>query len=372
MSVLPILPLLLIAPVSTGDEAAVEQATQSFFATAAKQQDEAFLAACVSDLSRSELVLLNTFYEVLGLAPFEVLYPEAPYVNQGRALAAFQVKSPLDTSAPSTSWLWFEQSEAGAWLVRRLDPDGDYSREWLFEEGKPGVAAEPAAAANLLLQAMQQGDRRQAERASSYMAWSGTGDGFAALHQTARDVGLRFRSEPAEVREDRAIVPFGLDFPGSPPVDSLMLLERREGGWLATGLERERQQAEAFLRGEVSAIEDPTSPFLCVERILAAIQEDRPVRLRRLASPAFRDAQPGIGRYMELASRGGSVSLPRGGLEVANERAVARVQVRANGERTSTNVLWLLARIPDGWRLVEETEIPDRAESYLAGPVEAK
>ncbi|MGK0218933.1 MAG: hypothetical protein ACI9HE_002430, partial [Planctomycetota bacterium] len=41
---------------------------------------------------------------------------------------------------------------------------------------------------------------------------------------------------------------------------------------------------------------------------------------------------------------------------------------RAAGNANAENVVWLLERTPAGWRLVEETEIPDRAEAFLVSP----
>lgn len=373
MRLLTLLPLVLVQPAPSSDLEGVSHSASAFFEAARTQDAEAFKAHCSQESKRSERVLLDTFFEVLGSAPFEVSFPEAPLVNAGRALACFQVSSPLDSGAAAPAcWLWLEQQAPVGWVVLRLDGDQRYSREWLYETPKPGLCTGPHAASLTLFDALHAGDLGAAERACSDLAWAGTVGGLITLYQATQDMGLRFGVQTAEIQGTRALVPFGLDNgprDGSEfKADSLLLLELRGTGWIATGFDRDAEHGQAFLRGEVAAIEDPASPFLCAERLAASINSDRPVRLRRLCSTAFRESEQGLLRYERLAESGGSVELPRTGMEIRGQRCIVRVQLRAVGTAKAENTLWLLERTPQGWRLVGETDVAGRAEAFLVSP----
>lgn len=377
MRLLALIPLVLVQPAPNSDLEAVTESTAAFFEAARTQDAEAFDGQRTQDARRSDRVLLDTFYDVLGSGSFEVSYPESPLVNGARAIAAFKVSSSLDSGAAApTSWLWLEQQAPNGWAVQRLDSDQRYSREWLYETGKDGLAADPAAASVALFEAMHAGDALAAERACSDLAWAGTDDGLETLYQAAQDMGLRFGVQPAEVQDARALIPFGLDFGldvaldvgGELKADSVLLLEQHGSGWIATGFGRDTEHAQDFLQGHVAAIEDPASPFLCAERLVAAINAARSVRMRHLCGTAFREGGLGLARYERLVESGGSIELPRTGMEVSGERCSVRVQLRAAGNANAENVVWLLERTPAGWRLVEETEIPDRAEAFLVSP----
>lgn len=373
MRLLALLPLVLVQPIPSSDLEAVSRSTSAFFEAARTQDAEAFAAQCSAAPKRSEHVLLDTFYDVLGSATFEVVFPEPPLVNGARALACFQVSSSRDSGAgAAASWLWLEKQAPAGWVAQRLDSNQRYSREWLYETHKPGLCVDPSAASQALFDAMHAGDRDASERACADLAWAGTNDGLITLYQATQDMGLRFRMQPPEIEDTRALVPFGLDDGSEFKADSLLLLELRGSGWIATGFDRDADHGQAFLRGEVAAIEDPSSPFLCAERLVTAINEDRPVRMRRLCGTAFREDGLGLVRYERLADSGGSVQLPRTGMELSGERCSVRVQLRSAGNAKAENTLWLLEHTPAGWRLVGETDVPGRAEAFLMSPAEPR
>ena len=377
MRLLALIPLILVQPAPSSDLETIGERATAFFEAARAHDSEAFDAGRCKDSRRSDRVLLETFYEVLGSGPFEVSYPEPPLVNGQRALAAFQVSSSLDTGAAAPeSWLWLEQQATSGWTILRLDSDQRYSREWLFETHKPGLASDPAAAGLALFDAMHTGNPTAAERACSDLAWAGTDGGLQTLYEATQDMGLRFGVHAPEVQGTRALVPFGLDYGSSDGVDfkadSLLLLELRGSGWIATGFNRDTDRAQLFLRGEVAAIEDPASPFLCAERLMDAINRDQPMRIRHLSGGDFRHSAQGLLRYERLAESGGSVELPRTGMELSGERCSVRVQLRAAGNAKAENRLWLLERTHAGWRLVGETERPDRANAFLSSPAEPR
>lgn len=368
MSILPLLALLSASPVAAGvQETAPTQIARAFFEAAAEKNETRFAGLCLEEMERTDLVLIQTMYGLLTEAPFQVDYPADTLANGSRALAVFQVRSSIDAgNATPPSWLWIEQAEGGDWKVARIEQDKRYSREWLYETPKVGLAASPAAAAQTIFDAMQAGDRLAAERASSDCAWEGTSDGLAALYQTTRDVGLRFRLAEPRVEGSRAVIPFGLDYGGTVKTDTLLMVEKRGEGWIATGFDTDQELANAYLAGKVAGTRTPASPFDCVEGLAAAINGRQPVRLRNLCTAQFRASHPGISGYLSLAARGGQVVLPRGGLETAGSRGVARMQVQLGGSGSTRNILWLIEKRPEGWRMIGETEVPDRASAFLA------
>lgn len=367
MSVLPLLTLLAASTVAhAGEEPAPAQTARAFFEAAANQNELAFAELCSPSMARTDLMLVQTLYGLLTEAPFEIDYPEPALLNGDRALAIFQMRSSIDAGNQTPpSWLWIEQDSGERWRVARIEQDLRYSREWLFETPKPGLATSPEAAAKTLFEAMEAGDRGAAERAASNLAWAGTADGLAALYQTTQDVGLRFRVAEPRVRDSRAVIPFGLDYGGEVKTDTLLFVERSGDGWIAAGFDTDGALAEQFLTGKVAGTRTHASPFDCVEGLVAAINNGQPVRLRNLCTPGFRSSHPGISGYLNLVARGGRVELPRGGLEIAGPRGVARMQVHMGGKGSTRNILWLIEDRPAGWRLIGETEVPDRASAFL-------
>ena len=364
--ILPLLSTLVLAPAPPTGSDAIKEAANAFFVAAESQDDEAFVRTFAKHVSAADQALLMSMYEVLGAAPFKIDYPAPAIVNGHRALATFQVSSALDLGNPTPpSWLWLEEDDTDRWVIARLDRDHRYSREWLYETPKSGLAPDAHAAAKNLFDAMQAGARRKAERACSDVAWGDATNGLAVLYQTTQDVGLRFRTqEPTEVG-DRAVIAFGLDYGGEVRTDTFLMVERRGKGWIATGFDTSESHTQAFLRFEVDATRTPTSPYKCVEGLIASINGCRPVRLRKLSTSTFQSEPQVISGYANLVARGGSVSLPRGGLELNGTRGVARIQVHHGRSASSKNTLWLLELRPEGWRLVGETEVPDRADNFL-------
>lgn len=332
------------------------------FLEAARARESARLVPLLAE--DSAVTEVRTLFDLLGQAPFTHEVLEVPFPNGHRALARIGVRSHGDKQI-SEFWFWLT-GQGSKQRILSVQGDPRDSRDWLYEQPKPGVADSPEAAARLLFDAMQQGDERTAERCTSDVAWRSDGGDLHNLFVMAHTAGLGVVIETPQVRLDRAALTFGFEVEGQRQGEATLYLEQRGTAWLATGFGNDRDHTAEFLAGHTAATVWPKSPFDAYQEFGLALLSDRWIRMGAVSTPEYwRD---GMGRreWQSYARERQRFEWDPKSVRVTDHRAMGTIELHHAKRRDKRTLYVWLQSTPDGWRVVGHSANREAAEQFLA------
>ena len=332
------------------------------FIDGARARDADRLVAVLTPAA--EITELHTLFELLGQAPFEFTERPVPFPNGPRALACVSVLSHGDNQL-SEFWFWLEGEGAGQ-RIHSVLGDARYSRDWLYQTPKRGLAATPLEAATTLFHAMSNGDERLAERCASDVAWRADAGDLRSLFVTAHTTGLGFVTEPPVVRKDRAAITFGFEIKGQRQGEATLYLERRGRGWIATGFSNDENHTAVFLSGQVAGTVWPKSPFDAYQLFGQALQKKHWISMGSVCTLEYWDEALGRRDWMAFDRARKPFALDNKSVRIDGQRAVGTLEmVNPKGKQREPVYAWL-ADTPAGWRIIGHSQDLDATEQYLS------
>ena len=346
----------------------------------AKSQSESTLPACVQEFiegarsRKSEHLVavitptadiseLHTLFELLGQAPFEFTERPVPFANGPRELACVSVLSHGDNQL-SEFWFWLE-GQGSAQRIHSVNGDARYSRDWLYQTPKRGLAPTPLKAATTLFGAMSTGDERLAERSASDIAWRDSAGDMHSLFVTAHTTGLGFVTEEPETHGDRSAITFGFEIKGERQGEATLYVERRGRGWIATGFGGDADHTAKFLKGETAATIWPKSPFDAYQEFGLALLANRWIRMGALSAPEYWIDDLGRRDWKAFNRDRKRFVLDPKSVRVEGERAIGTIEQRTAKSRESERIYAWLRSTPEGWRIIGHSQDLEESENYL-------